>query len=158
MRRGAETLCFGSYVNKIDAKGRIATPAIFRRALDLEPANTLYCIPSTEEPCLECGGPDYIESLMASIAALDPFSPERRSLERTITARTCVVTLDKEGRAVLPQHLRDHAALNGEGLFAGVGHSFQIWNPAEFARVAEEEEKVASKARLSLRNPVRAAE
>lgn len=153
MWRGAETLFLGSYVNKIDAKGRLATPARFRRALDLEKGAAIYCIPSTDEPCLECGGDDYIETLMASIAALDPFSPERRSLERTVTAKITEVSLDKEGRVVLPQQLRTHASLNGEALFAGLGHSFQIWNPAEFDAVLDQEEKIASQAKLSLRNP-----
>lgn len=153
MRRGAETLFFGSYVNKIDAKGRLATPALFRRALDLERVNAIYCIPSTEEPCLDCGGVDYIESLMASIAQLDPYSKERRSLERTVTARTCVVSLDKEGRVVLPVNLRAHARLDSNALFAGLGHSFQIWNPEEFEKTAAEEEKIAVGAKLSLRNP-----
>ncbi len=153
MRRGAETLFFGSHTNRIDAKGRLATPALFRRALDLERVNAIYCIPSIDEPCLDCGGIDYIETLMASIAQLDPFSKERRSLERTVTARTSVVSLDKEGRVVLPQHLRDHARLNSEALFAGLGHSFQIWSPEEFQKLAAEEEKIAGGAKLSLRNP-----
>jgi transcriptional regulator MraZ len=153
MRRGAETLFLGSYVNKIDAKGRLATPARFRRVLDLDKGAAIYCIPSTEEPCLECGGADYIETLMASIADLDPFSKERRSLERTVTARITEVSVDKEGRVILPQPLRVHAALNGEALFAGLGHSFQIWNPEEFEKVIDEEEKIAGKAKLSLRNP-----
>lgn len=153
MRRGAETLFLGSYVNKIDAKGRLATPARFRRALDVEKGAAIYCIPSTDEPCLECGGADYIETLLASIAALDPFSRERRSLERTVTAKITEVSLDKEGRVILPQQLRTHASLNGEALFAGLGHSFQIWNPAEFDKVIAEEEKIAGEAKLSLRNP-----
>ncbi len=154
MRRGAETQFLGSYINKIDAKGRLATPAKFRRVLDLEKGGTIYCIPSTEEKCLECGGSEYIESLMASIAALDPFSKERRSLERTVTARITEVSLDKEGRVVLPQRLRDHAGLDGEALFAGLGSSFQIWNPQAFDVVLDEEEKIAGQAKLSLRNPV----
>jgi len=153
MRRGAETLFLGSYVNKIDAKGRLATPARFRRVLDREKGGAIYCIPSTEEACLECGGADYIETLMASIALLEPFSKERRSLERTIMSRITEVSLDKEGRVVLPQGLRDHAKLNGEALFAGMGSSFQIWNPQDFDTVIAEEEKIAGKARLSLRNP-----
>lgn len=153
MRRGAETLFFGSYINKIDVKGRLATPARFRRVLDLERSNGIYCIPSMDEKCLECGGGDYIETLMASIAALDPFSEERRSLERAVTARVVEVSLDKEGRVVLPQNLRDHAGLDGHALFAGLGASFQIWNPETFAQVAAEADKIASEAKLSLRNP-----
>lgn len=153
MRRGAETLFFGSYVNKIDAKGRLATPALFRRALDLERINAIYCIPSTDEPCIDCGGAEYIEALLASIAQLDPYSRERRILERTVTARTCVVALDKEGRANLPQHLRDHARLDGEAMFAGLGASFQIWNPAEFDKALGADMDGAGAAKLCLRNP-----
>jgi len=153
MRRGAETLFFGSFVNKIDAKGRLATPARFRRVLDLERGASIYCIPSTDEKCLDCGGADYIETLMASISALDPFSEKRRSLERTVTARVVEVSLDKEGRIVLPQHLRDGAMLDGKALFAGLGTSFQIWNPEEFEKIAAAEEKIAPEAKLSLRNP-----
>lgn len=153
MRRGAETLFLGSHVNKIDAKGRLATPARFRRVLDLEKSTVIYCIPSTEEPCLECGGADYIETLMASITALDPFSRERRSLERTVTARITDAALDKEGRVILPKKLRLHALLDSEALFAGLGHSFQIWNPEEFQKLTDAEEKLAGEAKLSLRNP-----
>jgi len=93
MRRGAETLFLGSYVNKIDG------------------------------------------------------------LELTVTARITEVSLDKEGRVILPKKLRSHASLDGEALFAGLGHSFQIWAPEEFRRVTEAEEKLTGEAKLSLRNP-----
>lgn len=157
MRRGAESLFFGHFVNKIDAKGRLAAPARFRRVLDLEKNNDIYCIPSTEEPCLDCGGVDFIETLMAMVDGLDPFSPERRSLERTFAARTFVVSLDQDGRIVLPQHLRDRARLDGEAMFVGHGRFFQIWRPEEYRKVEAEAEQLAGPARLALRNPPGAA-
>lgn len=153
MRRGAESLYFGHYVNKIDAKGRLATPARFRRVLDLEKNTDIYCIPSTEEPCLDCGGVDYIESLMAMVDDLAPFSPERRSLERMFAGRTFVVSLDQDGRIVLPQHLRDRVKLDGEAMFVGHGRYFQIWRPEEYKQVEAEAEELAGRARLALRNP-----
>lgn len=154
MRLHARKLFFGSYVNRIDSKGRLATPALFRRAIDLERDSAIYCIPSSDEPCLDCGGADYIEGLMASIAQLDPFSPRRRSLERVITARTHVLSVDREGRVVLPSALCQHAKLDKKALFAGLGNSFQIWDPQAFERVVEKETAIAGKAKLSLRNPV----
>ena len=153
MRRGAEARFFGSYVNKIDAKGRLATPAAFRRALDLEAGAAIYCIPSTEEPCIDCGGEDYIENLLAMIDQLDPYSPKRVSLERAVATQLTPITPDKEGRIVLPEELRNHADLNGSALFAGHIRSFQIWNPDSFAVVLADARKVASEAKLSLRNP-----
>lgn len=153
MRRGAGARFFGSQTNKIDAKGRLATPASFRRALDLASENVIYCIPSTEEPCLECGGEDYIDNLMAMIDQLDPYSPKRVSLERAIATQMTPITPDKEGRINLPEELRAHANLNGKALFAGHVRSFQIWNPDTFAFALDEAKKVASDAKLSLRNP-----
>jgi len=153
MRRGAETQFFGSHTNKIDVKGRLATPARFRRALDLGHNNIIYCIPSTDEPCIDCGGAEYIETLMAMIAELDPFSIQRKSLQRTVTARTEQVTMDQEGRVKLSRELREHANLGDKALFAGIGGSFQIWNPETFRQVAAEEEKIAAESKLSLRNP-----
>ena len=153
MRRGAGARFFGSYVNKIDAKGRLATPAAFRRVLDLASENVIYCIPSTYEPCIECGGADYIDNLMAMIEGLDPYSPKRIALERAVATQMNPIAPDGEGRINLPDDLRRHAQLNGHALFAGHIRSFQIWNPDVFSTALDEAKKIASDAKLSLRNP-----
>lgn len=153
MRRGAGARFFGSYVNKIDAKGRLATPAAFRRVLDLATENVIYCLPSTEEPCLECGGADYIDYLLSMIEDLDPYTEKRNALERAMATQMIPVPTDTEGRINLPEELRKHAQLNGQALFAGHIRSFQIWNPELFAAPLEDARKIASEAKRSLRNP-----
>lgn len=153
MRRGAGARFFGSYTNKIDAKGRLATPAAFRRVLDLAAENVIYCLPSTDEPCLECGGADYIDYLLAMIEDLDPYSEKRIALERALATQMTPVTTDTEGRINLPEELRNHAKLNGQALFAGHIRSFQIWNPELFAAPLDEAKKIAAEAKRSLRNP-----
>ncbi|WP_428407995.1 division/cell wall cluster transcriptional repressor MraZ [Hyphococcus sp.] len=153
MRRGAGARFFGSYVNKIDAKGRLATPAAFRRVLDLATDNVIYCLPSTEEPCLECGGAEYIDYLLAMIEDLDPYSEKRVALERAMATQMTPVPTDPEGRINLPEELRKHAQLNGQALFAGHVRSFQIWNPELFAAPLDQAKKIANDAKRSLRNP-----
>lgn len=153
MRRGAGARFFGSYVNKIDAKGRLATPAAFRRVLDLATENVIYCLPSTEEPCLECGGAEYIDYLLEMIEDLDPYSEKRIALERAIATQMTPVNTDPEGRINLPDDLRAHAQLNGKALFAGHIRSFQIWNPELFSAPLDEAKKIANEAKRSLRNP-----
>ncbi|NNL88316.1 MAG: cell division/cell wall cluster transcriptional repressor MraZ [Marinicaulis sp.] len=157
MQRGGGARFFGSYTNKIDAKGRLATPAAFRRVIDLERDNRIYCIPSTDNACLECGGYEYVENLMAMIEELDPYSPERISLELTVASQMTPLTLDKEGRLNLTTELREHAGLEDKALFAGAIRSFQIWNPATFKNKLAEAKKISGAAKLSLRNPPRAA-
>lgn len=152
MRRAAETLFLGSYVNKIDAKGRLAAPARFRRVLEIEKSATLYVVPSPEEPCLEAGGSLFVETLMASIEALPPYDRRRKLLQRTIASRIFPVSIDAEGRMILPQHLRDHAGLADRAEFAGQGGHFEIWNPDTLAEVAVDPDEIAQ-ARASLENP-----
>ncbi|MEO1252484.1 MAG: division/cell wall cluster transcriptional repressor MraZ [Pseudomonadota bacterium] len=152
MLREAETLFLGSFVNKIDAKGRLATPARFRRVLDAEKSSTIYVIPSPDEPCLDAGGPAYIERLMASIAALPPFQPERRLLQKRIAGRTMSLSMDGEGRIVLPQEMREFAHLGGDAAFCGQGDHFQIWNPRALEAATGDDAAVAE-ARLLLSNP-----
>lgn len=153
MRRNAETLFLGAFTNKIDAKGRLATPARFRRVLEIEKSSTIYVIPSPDEPCLEAGGPAFIETLTQSIFDLPPFSPERRILQKRITGKTLSLSIDGDGRIVLPKELRDHAGLEGEAAFSGQGDFFQLWNPATLEASMGDDE-AAAKARLMLQNPL----
>ncbi len=152
MRRDAETLFLGSFVNRIDAKGRLATPARFRRVLELEEATTIYVIPSPEEPCLEVGGPDYIESLSRSIMSLPRFSDQRKLLQKRLTGKTLSLSLDSEGRFILPKDLREHAGLNGEAAFSGQMDFFQIWNPETLEESIGDDASTAE-ARKDLPNP-----
>jgi MraZ protein len=40
--------------------------------------------------------------------------------------------IDKQGRLLLPQYLRDHAGLEREVTIAGVGPRVEIWDKARF--------------------------
>jgi MraZ protein len=151
MRREAETLFLGSFTNRIDAKGRLATPARFRRVLEQEKSNTIYVIPSPDEPCLEAGGPAYIESLTRSILALPRFSDERKLLQKRLSGKTLSLSMDGEGRIVLPKELRDHAGLNGEAAFSGQIDFFQIWNPEALEQSIGDDAE-AAEARKTLPN------
>lgn len=147
MLRSAEALFLGSHINKIDAKGRIAAPADFRKALDLKAFNGFFCTPSLTGPYLDCGGGDLIERLQAMIAALDPYDPDREALNEALLGEGRRVPFDSDGRFILPQHLRDHARLDGQVYFVGLGDSFQI-RSAEGAE--ERKAAVAERARAAL--------
>lgn len=153
MLRSAEALFLGSHINRIDAKGRVAAPAEFRRALDLDRFNGFYCVPSLTGPWLDCGGTGYIESLIAMIEALDPYDPDRADLEDALIGRARPVPFDGDGRFILPQMLRDHAGLDDRALLIGRGATFQIKNAngaeAHIAAAADR----AKNALHKLRNP-----
>ncbi len=158
MLRSAEALFLGSHTNKIDAKGRIATPADFRKALDLDAFNGFFCIPSLTGPFIDCGGLDLLARMKTRIDGMDPYDPDREAMEIALMGRARKLPFDKDGRTILPKPLIDHAGLDGEACFVGRGDFFQIWNASEIEERFAQAEKRAQEARFSLKDRARSPE
>lgn len=144
--RSGTSSFFGTYTNKIDAKGRVQAPAEIRRVLDLTDFNGFFCYPNLDEARLDCGGPDFVDGLKASICALDPHSQDREDLEIAVLAEICPIQFDQHGRFVLPQRLREHLGAEDLLRFVGRGDAFQIWPAAgadEAARAHRERARLA---------------
>lgn len=124
--RSPETSFLGSHVNKLDAKGRIAVPAEFRRALEGEHGRGFYCLMGVKEDRLECGGGDFITTYKRYIATLPPFSDERELLEDHILGSVRFLPFDTEGRVVIPDAYREFARLKERVRFKGRGDDFII--------------------------------
>ncbi|MEL7489298.1 MAG: division/cell wall cluster transcriptional repressor MraZ [Pseudomonadota bacterium] len=161
MLRSAEALFLGSHTNKIDAKGRIAAPAEFRKALDLDAFSGFVCVPSLTGPFLDCGGLDLLARLQARIDSFDPYDPDRDAMEIALMGRARKLPLDKDGRTILPKVFVEHANLDGEACFVGRGDYFQIWNVADIEERFAQAAKRAKEARFSTKArpaPAEAAE
>lgn len=149
--RSPETSFLGSHVNKLDAKGRIAVPAEFRRALDGEPGRGFYCLMGVKEDRLECGGGDFISTYKSYIATLAPFSDERELLEDHILGSVRFLPFDTEGRVVIPDVYREFAKLKDRVCFKGRGDGFIILDADADAKRMNETRQAARKAIVELR-------
>ena len=120
-----------TFANKVDRKGRVSVPATFRAALDQERSAGVILYPSFKHPCLEGCGDERIEQIAESIDALDAFSEEVEALQ-TILADSVRLTVDGDGRVMLPKDLAEFAGIAETAMFVGLGKSFQVWEPAAF--------------------------
>jgi MraZ protein len=139
-----------TFENKIDGKGRVSVPAPFRAALDKEKSTGLILYPSFKHPCLEGCGDERIEQIAESIDALDAFSEEAENLQ-TILADSVRLTVDGDGRIMLPKQLIDFASFDGLAMFVGLGKGFQVWEPKAFTAHREEARERARKSGATLR-------
>ncbi len=119
-----------SFFNKVDAKGRVSIPALFRKALDLRNADgNLVLVPGfRDKRCVEGYAPDAYEALARSIRSMHPADPNRRKLEYRLMGRALPLQIDENGRIVLPAEMRQAYGLDGEAVFVGMGDSFQLWS------------------------------
>jgi transcriptional regulator MraZ len=122
-----------TYVNKVDRKGRVSVPATFRSTLAANRQPSLVvAFPSVRLPAVECTGSDHMEEMQERIESLEQFSEEYENLSQ-LFADAHPLTIDGEGRVILPERLKEHAHITGEVAFVGLGTMFQLWDPARHA-------------------------
>ena len=121
-----------TYVNKVDRKGRVSVPATFRSTLatNRQP-NLLIAFPSVRVPAVECTGSDRIEEMQDRIESLEQFSEEYENLTQ-LFADAHPLTMDGEGRVILPERLKQHAQITDDVAFVGLGAMFQLWDPSRY--------------------------
>ena len=56
--------------------------------------------------------------------------PETESIQ--ISRQPSITFLDKEGRIILPKKLINHAQIENNVLFVGLGPTFKMWNPNHY--------------------------
>jgi MraZ protein len=128
---------------RLDAKGRVSIPASYRAVLDRDAFEGLYCHRTLDRPALDAGGNGLLADIEALIGMFPPYSDEREQFAAALYGTSEVLKIDGEGRVVLTEALKSHAAIADAVTFVGLGHKFQIWEPERFrAELAEATEKV----------------
>lgn len=122
-----------TFTNKIDAKGRVSIPAAFRAVLERDGyAGGVYCYPSLDAPALDAGGERLAKKIDGLLSGLPDYSDERDELSVALYGDVQVLSIDGDGRIVLPEALRGHAGLDAAVTFVGLGDKFQMWEPGRF--------------------------
>ena len=121
-----------TFENKVDRKGRVSVPSSFRNVLSQQKSTGIILYPSFKHPCLEGSGDERIQEIVSSIDAIDVFSDEAENLQ-TILADAKQVSVDSDGRVILPHEFVVHAGISDLASFVGLGKSFQIWSPKNFS-------------------------
>ena len=118
---------------RLDSKGRVSIPASFRSVLSRDGFDGLYCYPALDRPAIDAGGNALMAEIEALIARFAPFSDEREQFATALYGTSETLKIDGEGRVTLSDTLKDHAGIMDAVAFVGLGHKFQIWEPAGFS-------------------------
>jgi MraZ protein len=72
------------------------------------------------------------EQIEQSFSRLNMADRRVRDFHRFFISGAVEVTLDKQGRVLIPPHLRSYAGLQKDIVLAGVGRKFEIWDLGRF--------------------------
>ena len=132
-----------AFTNKIDTKGRVSVPASFRSVLAKDGLDGIYCYPSLDAPALDAGGKQLVDKINSLVEEIPPYSDERDHLATALFGTSEILSIDQDGRTILPERLREHAGITTHVTFVGLGEKFQMWEPGRFeTHLAEARQKV----------------
>jgi MraZ protein len=124
----AKTAFIGTYRFRIDRKGRVSVPADFRAVLAAKGEDGLNVMPWAG-PAVRAIGNDVLAKIAANADPLAAFSPTPLDTAAILAADLVALSLDAEGRVLLPEPLVAHCKLGEIAAFAGRNTFFEIWNP-----------------------------
>ncbi|MBK45668.1 MAG: transcriptional regulator MraZ [Roseovarius sp.] len=130
----------GESTHKVDAKGRVSIPALFRRVIEACDPNwsagqqpeLIIVYGDHRRDFLECYTIEAMQEVDEKIARLPRGSKERRYLEHMFQGQSLPTSVDDTGRIVLPAKLRKKLDLGDEAFFIAAGDTFQIWKPETY--------------------------
>lgn len=132
------SIFLSTYINKVDAKGRVSVPAAFRAVLATSSFQGVVLFRSYKLKTLEGCAMDRMAQISTSVDRLDLFSEDQDDFAATLFAEAAQLPFDGDGRIMLPAELRGFAGIDGQAAFVGRGATFQIWAPDLF-KVHQEE-------------------
>ncbi len=115
----------GHFQHSLDEKGRLMIPARYRELLAAGAFIT-----QGFDKCLMVMTEVYFKQVYDRINAMNLADPTARLLRRLILSNAYPVEVDKVGRILVPQNLRQVIALESEAIVAGQGEYFEVWTPA----------------------------
>ncbi len=122
VRKLVKHMFMGTYEHGMDAKGRVIIPAKCRDGLGESFVVTLGL-----DGCLFAYPMEEWEGFVNKLREL-PGTKEARKLQRYFMAGAALCELDKQGRVLIPAHLREKAGLVRDIIFVGVLSKIEIWS------------------------------
>ena len=129
-------MLIGEYFHTIDTKKRLALPAKFRKELGKS-----LIVTRGVDNCLVVYTEQEWKKIAEKLAALPESRPEARTYRRLILAGAMLVSVDKLGRVLIPENLKDYAGLEKRVVVCGLFNRLEIWDSDSWERYRGKEEK-----------------
>ncbi len=124
-------MLIGEYQHTLDPKGRVNFPARLRESL-----GSTFIITKGLDNCLYVYSMEEWKVLEDKIRAL-PMS-KSRNLQRFFFAGAAEAEPDKQGRVLIPAHLREYAGLTKDVTVIGASVRAEIWDSQRYQSSCEE--------------------
>lgn len=124
----------GEYQHSVDPKGRVIIPTKLREGLGEK-----FIVTKGLDHCLFAYPQNEWSLLEEKLKTLPLTSKDARSFVRFFFSGATECEVDKQGRALLPLSLREHASLDKDVVLIGVSTRVEIWSREKWEEYTEDE-------------------
>ena len=117
----------GEYNHTIDTKGRLIVPSKFREAL-----GDTFVVTKGLDGCLFVYDNQEWNAFEEKLKSLPIINKEARQFARFFLAGAAEVEVDKQGRILVPNILREFAQISKDVVLIGVASRIEIWSKERF--------------------------
>ena len=117
----------GEYQHTVDSKGRIIMPSKFRDDLGKD-----FIMTKGLDNCLFVYPKEEWKIVEGKLKSLPLTNRDARAFVRFFFAGASEGVLDKQGRVLIPNNLREHANLGKDAIIIGVAERIEIWSKEEW--------------------------
>lgn len=125
----------GEYNHTIDAKGRLIVPSKFRESL-----GDTFVVTKGLDGCLFVYDNEEWAAFEEKLKSLPITNKEARQFVRFFLAGAAEVEVDKQGRILVPNILREFAQISKDVVLIGVASRIEIWSKERFDSMAAYED------------------
>lgn len=136
-------MLIGEYQHALDAKNRMIVPSKLREDL-----GNKFVITKGLDGCLYVYPQKEWEVLQEKLKTLPLTNKDARAFVRFFFAGACEVEMDKQGRGLIPQNLKEYAGIEKEIVSIGVLTRVEIWSKKKWQEYNDSNvdyEKIAEK-------------
>ena len=134
----------GNIDARMDDKGRVFVPSAFRKILQREDAVGLVLRRDVFQRCLVLYPAEvWNRQVDALVARTGMFDRQGRDALRRFVAGAEDVTLDGNGRLLIPRRYLDEAGIQADVRFIGVDDTIEIWNRQAAEALSEDADSLA---------------
>lgn len=138
----------GKHIHTVDNKGRMIVPAGFREDLGDQ-----FVISRGLDTCITIYPKERWTQMTERLQSLSTLNKKVREIIRYIIGSASIMECDKQGRILIPAHLREAAQIKKEAVVIGTGDKIEIWSK-EVLHAQEEASESISDIAESLDLPI----
>lgn len=142
----------GDFECKADAKGRIVLPAAFKKSVGEEELRFVVRKDLFEKCLVLYPYAYWEEELMILRQKLNPYKREHKQFLRDFFRGSAEVSLDSNGRFLIPRRLMDQVEAYREVMLVGVDRYIELWSREAYQVISDNPDALAGQAESLLGN------